>query len=115
MACALLLLRRRLLHAGEEFLYSPDGFSMTTEMAGASLSKWPAAVMISGLVNDGTMAFTDKANKYLDFWATDPADTRSNVTLESLLSFTSGYTTDAAGVYECVCWNSWGKGRRRAH
>ena len=86
--------------AGEQFLYSPDGFSMATELQGASLSKWPAAVMIAGLVNDGVMAFEDKASKYLPFWATDESDPRSRVTLESLLSFTSGYTADAAGVYQ---------------
>lgn len=50
---------------GTEFLYSPDGFSMHTEMEGASLSKWPAAVMIAGLVEDGTMSFDDKANKFV--------------------------------------------------
>ncbi len=63
-------------------------------MPGASLSKWPAAVMISGLVADGIMSYDDRANKFLPWWATDPSDPRSNVTLRHLLSFTSGFTED---------------------
>jgi len=66
-----------------------------TEMPGASLSKWPASVMISGLVADGTMSYSDKASKYLKYWARDPSDPRSGVTLGDLLSFTSGFTEDA--------------------
>ncbi len=83
---------------GEQFVHTTDGFTMQTMLAGASLSKWPAATMISGLVNDGILSYDDKANKYLKFWATDPADSRSNVTLLSLLSFTSGYTADPPGL-----------------
>ena len=45
---------------GRQFLYTTDDFTMQTEMEGASLSKWPAAVMISGLVSDGTMSYDDK-------------------------------------------------------
>jgi hypothetical protein len=86
---------------GRSFLHTPDDFSMEHEMEGASLSKWPAAMMISKVVEAGHMKFTDKANKYLDFWATDESDPRSNVTLESLLSFTSGFLEDAQGIYKC--------------
>jgi CubicO group peptidase (beta-lactamase class C family) len=72
-----------------------QGFSIDeTRMPGASLSKWPAAVMISGLVADGIMSYDDRANKFLPWWATDPSDPRSNVTLRHLLSFTSGFTED---------------------
>jgi CubicO group peptidase (beta-lactamase class C family) len=76
-------------------------------MAGASLSKWPAAIMISGLVADGTMSYDDPVNKYLKYWATDDTDTRSKVTLRDLLTFTSGYTKDSyvlckQGFAECA-------------
>lgn len=67
----------------------------TTRMAGASLSKWPAAVMISGLVADGTMSYDDPVNKYLTYWTKDKNDVRSKITLRHLLSFTSGYKKDA--------------------
>jgi CubicO group peptidase (beta-lactamase class C family) len=87
---------------GEQFVHATEGFTMQTMLAGASLSKWPAATMISGLVNDGILSYADKANKYLKFWATDPADSRSNVTLLSLMSFTSGYTADPDELFECV-------------
>ncbi len=105
---------------------SKDGFSMETQVqgkcshcnvykdfgnplfycvAGASLSKWPAAVMISGLVNAGIMSYDDKANKYLDFWAKDPKDVRSQVTLRHLLSFTSGFTKDAEAGFVNILSN----------
>merc|ERR1712196_296807 len=74
---------------------------MQKKLEGASLSKWPAAVMISGLVKDGIMSFDDKANKYLDWWATDPSDSRSHITLRHLLSFTSGYESDGYSM----CWS----------
>lgn len=71
-------------------------------MKGASLSKWPAAIMISGLVADGTMSYDDPVNKYLSYWATEETDVRSKITLRDLLSFTSGYTKDAM-ISEVAC------------
>jgi len=83
-------------HTGTLFEWSTPGFSMdTTRMPGASLSKWPASVMISGLVNDGIMSFDDRVNKYVTWWAKEDEDPRSKVTLRHLLSFTSGYLDDA--------------------
>lgn len=80
---------------GTRFQFSSEGFSMAeTKLVGASLSKWPAAVMIAGLVQDGTLGFDDLASKWLPYWTTDPADPRSRVTLGHLLSFTSGFTDD---------------------
>jgi len=78
---------------------SKDGFTMQDRLEGASLSKWPAAVMISGLVNDGTMSYDDKPSKYLDWWTKDPQDSRSKVTLRHLLSFTSGYKKDTSAGF----------------
>jgi CubicO group peptidase (beta-lactamase class C family) len=87
------------VHVGDEtgnlFTYVSPGFTTKTEMQGASLSKWPSAIMISGLVNDGTMSYDDPAHKYLDWWTKDPSDSRSKVTLRHLLSFTSGYMSDS--------------------
>lgn len=80
---------------GLKFSWVSKDFTLQTPMLGASLSKWPAAVMITGLVADGTMSFDDRANKYLDWWSKNESDPRSQVTLRSLLSFTSGFTSDA--------------------
>jgi CubicO group peptidase (beta-lactamase class C family) len=80
---------------GTLFKWDSPGFSSAkTRMAGASLSKWPAAVMISGVVNDGFLGYDDLASKHLSWWSTDPNDPRSRVTLRHLLSFRSGYTYD---------------------
>ena len=84
------------LNVGDEsgalFTWESPGFSMNgTRMEGASLSKWPAATMITGLVNDGTLSFDDKANKHIKWWTKDPLDKRSRVTLRHLLSHTAGF------------------------
>merc|ERR1711998_31827 len=81
--------------SGTRFTWATEGFSMSeTALEGASLSKWPAAVMITGLVNDGTMSFDDRVNKYVKWWSKDEKDSRSAITLRHLLSFTSGYESD---------------------
>ena len=81
--------------SGTRFTWKSEGFSMSNyHMRGASLSKWPSAVMISGLVADGTMSYDDKANKYIKWWSKDPMDVRSEITLRHLLSFTSGFLED---------------------
>jgi len=87
---------------GSMFTYeSNDGYSMTTSrLLGASLSKWPSAVMISAVVADGKLKYTDLASKYLTFWDTDKRNPRSKVTLQTLLSFTSGLLEDATDICE---------------
>lgn len=88
--------------SGRLFAWETPGFSMSkTRMKGASLSKWPSAVMISGLVADGTLAYDDLASKHLSFWTTNRKDPRSRVTLRHLLSFRSGYLKD--GFAGAVC------------
>ena len=56
----------------------------------ASASKWLAVITILTLVEDGTLSLDDHPSNYLPWWTTDPTDPRSSVTLEQLLSFTSG-------------------------
>jgi CubicO group peptidase (beta-lactamase class C family) len=89
--------------AGRDFFYeTSDGWTMQSPIDGASFSKWTTAAMIANMVADGVLAFDDPANKYLDFWAKDPKDPRSAITLESLLSLTSGFQEDADSVYICA-------------
>eukprot|EP01065_Artemidia_motanka_P042947 TRINITY_DN5850_c0_g1_i1.p2 TRINITY_DN5850_c0_g1~~TRINITY_DN5850_c0_g1_i1.p2 ORF type:complete len:529 (+),score=188.33 TRINITY_DN5850_c0_g1_i1:58-1587(+) len=77
------------------FTHTEGSIDMHTRVAGASLSKWPAAMTISGLVADGQLDFEDKVNKHLSWWTTDPTDPRSEITLRHLLTFQSGYVADA--------------------
>eukprot|EP00729_Bicosta_minor_P023011 gene23011-25829_t len=51
---------------GTVFTFEGEKFTMEDKLEGASLSKWPSAVMISGVVADGLMKYTDKPSKYLD-------------------------------------------------
>ena len=64
--------------------------------------------MISGLVNDGTMSYDDKVNKYVSWWAKDENDSRSDITLRHLLSFTSGYESDYESDEKAEGYCLWG-------
>lgn len=87
---------------GTLFRWESPGFSSATSyLAGASLSKWPSAIMISGLVNDGTLSYDSLASTYLPWWPTARKDPRSRVTLRHLLSFTSGYYADGSASALC--------------
>ena len=87
---------------GTLFRWESPGFSSaTTRMAGASLSKWPAAIMITGLINDGILSFDDFAHKHLTWWTKKKSDPRSRVRLRHLLSFTSGYSADSIASPLC--------------
>jgi len=87
---------------GTLFTYTKGSTGMHTRLPGASLSKWPAALMISGLVADGTLSYDDKANKHLKWWASDPKDPRSNITLRHFLTFQSGYMKDGHAPLKCM-------------
>jgi hypothetical protein len=88
--------------SGTLFKWESPGFSShSTRMAGASLSKWPAATMLVGLVADGTLSFDDLASKHLSWWTTNSSDPRSRVKLRHLLSFTSGYYADSMASPLC--------------
>jgi len=41
-------------------------------------------------VDEGALALSDSPQRYLTWWTSDATDPRSRVTLEQLLSFTSG-------------------------
>ena len=60
----------------------------------ASASKWLTSVTALAMVEAGTLALDDRPQDHLSWWTADPADSRSAVTLEQLLSFTSGLTGD---------------------
>ena len=68
-------------------------FSATETYLIASATKWLAAMVIMDLVEQGVMSLDDRPQDYLAWWTSDPADPRSEITLEQLLSFTSGFDT----------------------
>lgn len=77
---------------GRLFMYEHGNFSMHSPVETASTSKWPAAMMLAGLVNDGTIKhLDDPVNLYVSWWTKDQGDARSRVTMRHLLSFTSGF------------------------
>lgn len=61
----------------------------------ASATKMLSGVTILRLVEAGRMRLTDHPQQYLSYWTRDPADPRSQVTLQQLLSFTSGFNAEA--------------------
>jgi len=83
--------------AGTFFEASHGDSTGDTVYESASTSKWVAATVILDVVRQSnTLALATKASDLIDFWTTDPDDWRSQVTLELLLSFTSGVQPEGA-------------------
>lgn len=61
----------------------------------ASASKWWTSLTALKMVEAGDLALTDHPQAHLPWWTDDPEDPRSAVTLEQLLSFTSGFEGDS--------------------
>ena len=87
--------------SGIRFEYTRKPFSPNTAVETASTSKWPMAMMFTGLVHDGTIASLDDfASDYVSWWSKDTTcgnvskcDAKGNITIRHLLSFTSGFDT----------------------
>lgn len=77
--------------AGEQFRYTKGEFSDTDPYPIASASKWYAAALTMQLVEEGRLSLDDHPQDYLDFWSDDPNDPRSQITVEQMLAFTTGY------------------------
>lgn len=79
--------------SGPLFEYLGGNFTLKTKVETASTSKWPVAMALAGLVNDGTIKSLDSyASDYISWWSTDRVhDPKANITLRHLLSFTSGF------------------------
>ena len=69
-------------------------FSVDERHPIASASKWLTAMIIMNLVEQGVMGLEDRPQDYIPWWTADPADARSQVTLEQLLAFTAGFDSD---------------------
>lgn len=76
---------------GERYRYEKGAFQVADPYAIASASKWLTGATVVALIEQGVMTLDDRPQDYLPYWTDDPADPRSQITLEQLLSFTSGF------------------------
>jgi CubicO group peptidase (beta-lactamase class C family) len=86
---------------GRLYSYTKGNASIGEVKLVASFSKWLASAAIMTLVEQGVMSLDDHPQKYIRWWTDDPADSRSQITLEQLLSFTSGFSI-IENEYSCV-------------
>ena len=78
---------------GIVFTHSKGDSSIDTPYFSASAAKWITGALVLDLVEDGELALGTRAADVLPWWdEDDPADSRSEVTLEQLLAFTSGFS-----------------------
>jgi CubicO group peptidase (beta-lactamase class C family) len=85
---------------GRTFSYSRGASSAVTQYESASTSKWVSAVIILRLVDRGLLKLSDTAASQLNDWPLNANHPLSKMTLQQLLSFTSGLTA------EPLCLNS---------
>lgn len=94
---------------GRELVVEHGKATVRDSFRSASTAKWVTAAVILRLVDQGLMSLDDHPQDYLDFWTQDPAAPLSHITLEHLLSFTSGLERTPLCMYrqlisyeECV-------------
>lgn len=79
---------------GRAFSYSRGASSAVTTYESASTSKWVSAVIILRLVDSGALKLSDTAASRLTDWPLSTSHPLSQMTLQQLLSFTSGLTEE---------------------
>jgi len=79
---------------GELFLHEKGSSTVDQVYLLASASKWLSSLTSLRMVEEGVLSLADRPQDYLSWWTSDPSDPRSEVTLEQLLSFTSGFSGD---------------------
>ncbi len=80
---------------GRNFVHSVGASLPDTIYESASSSKWVAAMTILRLVDSGVLALSDQPQDHISFWTTAPESPLSQISLEHLLSFTSGLEKNA--------------------
>ncbi len=83
--------------AGTAFVHDKGDSAADRLYPLASASKWLTSLLVLQLVEEGALDLADHPQAHLDWWTDDPADPqrRGEVTLEQLLSFTSGLAGDS--------------------
>ena len=79
---------------GRGFSYSRGASSAVTAYGSASTSKWVSAVIILRLVDSGVLKLSDTPASRLSDWPLSASHPLSQMTLQQLLSFTSGLTEE---------------------
>ena len=80
---------------GVAFTHSKGASSADQTYAIASASKMLSAIVLLALVEDGVLAIDDTPDVHLDWWPSAADDPMGTITLEQLLSFTSGFAGDS--------------------
>lgn len=80
---------------GRSYVFERGSSSTQTVYASASTSKIVAAVVIMRLVEQGYLALTDSVQAHVPSWPIPNDDALANITLNDLLSFTSGLDNEA--------------------
>ncbi|ADM10057.1 hypothetical protein PB2503_10024 [Parvularcula bermudensis HTCC2503] len=73
------------------FAYEKGHFPEQETYLTASAAKLLSGATFFRLIEDGVMRLDDRPSAYFDYWTTDPADPRSEITLAHLLGFVSGF------------------------
>lgn len=73
------------------FTYEKGSFSVDDQVAIASASKMMFGLLVWDLVESGDLARTDTPQTHISFWTSMAGDARSEVTLDQLMGFVSGF------------------------
>lgn len=79
------------------FKHEKGDFRTNNSIAIASASKLVTGLAVWSLVESGEVSLLSRPADLLEFWADTQGDPRSGVTLEQLLSFTSGFNDPPVG------------------
>lgn len=82
---------------GVVFRYEKGSFPPTAVVPVASASKLLASLTIMRLIDRGVLRLDDHPQRFVPYWTSSAADARSRVTVQQLLSFTSGFNSEGAG------------------
>jgi len=79
------------------FSYEKGDFKTSDIVSIASATKLITGLGVWSLVEDGQLSEADNPQSYIAGWTNDSTDSRSQVTLSQLLSFTSGFNNPPSG------------------
>ena len=81
--------------SGTLFSYSRGDSTEETTYAIASASKWLMAITTLRVIDSEDISVMSMPSATLPYWTSEAADPRSSITLQQLLSFTSGFSGDS--------------------
>ena len=86
---------------GAVFTYSKGNFDADTAVYIASATKLIFGLAVWQLVDDGLLARGDNPQDYISFWTDVAGDGRSEITLDQLLGFVSGFNAPST-AHPCI-------------